>query len=843
MSYIYHFDHPQTTDPDVAGGKGANLARLATAGFPVPTGFTLGVEAYRAFVGDLVCEMPCDDDSDQALARYGAAIRATLCERPLPAQVERDVRAALDRFPADCAWSVRSSATCEDSAGAAFAGQHDTFLNMRGADAVLEAIRACWISLWGERALLYRRRQGFGGQDAAMAVVIQQLIPCAVAGVAFSVNPVSGRMDELVIDANLGLGESVVSGEAPVDHWVLDRATLAVREARIAEKRVAIVPVEQGTQERALDAAVAAAPCLSPEQLAELGALVRRVAECYGWPQDVEWGWHAGRFYLLQSRPITRIPPRWTRDESAERFPNPMTPLVWEFLSEAFDAALPEALARMDMPALGPWFAMFDSYIYGNQNAVELVGGFRPFAARSLPELLAELPVIRTRYQWLLDMPGEWQRDLDRFLLAIGRMSSRSLDRMSVAELWAHLGELNQIGCAYFRPNITISLAHTILYRVLLHLVAQLRGPEAAPALVDALCAAPETRTALVNRELGELVRLAAHELALRDGLLEGVGRAMLVDGRLAAHTAFAAHLERFLEDYGHREIDLDYYHPTWSGQPWVVLDQVGSLLRAGELPAHGERESTQRRRQFEAEQALLAGAPRELGFFLHELIRLARVYAGLDDLEHFETTRLNAEGHRTAVELGARLHAAGLVDTPDDVFFFTRADLEQVVAAFPHAPEGGYRERVAAARERYRQALAQSPAWEATTDHRPPTTDHRPPTTDGHVLRGIAGSPGIVAGPVFRVCGPDDFGRFPAGAILVARTTNPAWTPLFYSAAGVVVESGGPLSHGAVTARELGLPAVMAVRGALSALHDGQLVRVDGARGEVELLEAGAPV
>jgi pyruvate,water dikinase len=375
-------------------------------------------------------------------------------------------------------------------------------------------------------------------------------------------------------------------------------------------------------------------------------------------------------------------------------------------------------------------------------------------------------------------------------------------------------------------------MAHSILYRVLLHFVVLLRGPDEARALVDALCAALETRTALVNRELAELVRLAASEPALRDGLLAGAGRAMLEDGRIAAHPIFAARLARFLEDYGHREIDIDYYLPTWSGQPWVVLDQLASLLRAGDPPTHGERERAQRLRQFEAEQALLANAPRELGFFLHELIRLARVYAGLDDLEHFETTRLNAEGHRTATELGARLYAAGLVERLDDVFFFARADLDQLVAAFPHAPENGYRSRVAAARERYQLALAQSPSWKLHE-----TTDHRPPTTDEQILYGIAGSPGVVTGPVFQVRGSDDFGRFPAGAILVARTTNPAWTPLFYSAAGVVVESGGPLSHGAVTARELGLPAVMAVRGALAALHDGQQVRVDGARGEVELL------
>src|SRR5690606_21429347 len=155
------------------------------------------------------------------------------------------------------------------------------------------------------------------------------------------------------------------------------------------------------------------------------------------------------------------------------------------------------------------------------------------------------------------------------------------------------------------------------------------------------LCSAPETRTALVNRELAELVQLAAQSPALREQLLNGEGRALIEQGRLAAYPAFAKRFERFIEDYGPREVDMDYYQPTWSGQPWVVLDQIASLLRADALPNYAERDRQQRLQQFVAEQALLAQLPSELGFFIHELIRLSRTYASLDDIEHFETTRL----------------------------------------------------------------------------------------------------------------------------------------------------------------------------------------------------------
>jgi pyruvate,water dikinase len=241
------------------------------------------------------------------------------------------------------------------------------------------------------------------------------------------------------------------------------------------------------------------------------------------------------------------------------------------------------------------------------------------------------------------------------------------------------------------------------------------------------------------------------------------------------------------------------------------------------------EIETAQRERQFEAEQAFMQQVPAELRFFLHELIRLARTFTGLDDLEHFETTRLNVVARRAAVELAARLHAAGIVDDPDDLFFFQRADLERMIAGFPHVESDDYRTRIAEAREHYRRAQSKAPAWECGQA-----------VESGHehtaALRGIPGSPGTVTAPVFRVHSPADFGRFPPRSILVARTTNPAWTPLFYSAAGLIAESGGPLSHGAVTARELGLPAVMAVRDALATLTDGQVVTVDGLRGEVVL-------
>ncbi len=236
-----------------------------------------------------------------------------------------------------------------------------------------------------------------------------------------------------------------------------------------------------------------------------------------------------------------------------------------------------------------------------------------------------------------------------------------------------------------------------------------------------------------------------------------------------------------------------------------------------------------QRQRYFETEHQFLAAIPEDLRFFFRELIRLARTYTTLDDLEHYQTTRLNPVCRRAILTIGQRLQEQGILDQPEDAFFLRKAELEQLVVASGTGPREEVRQKVREARKAYEESGRQPPSWvldETVAAVSPETA----------LLRGLPGSPGRVTGPCFLVRVPEDFVRFPQRAILVAPTTNPAWTPLFYSALGLITESGGPLSHGAVTAREMRLPAVMSVRGVMGRLHDGQIVTVDGTQGIVQL-------
>jgi pyruvate,water dikinase len=360
-------------------------------------------------------------------------------------------------------------------------------------------------------------------------------------------------------------------------------------------------------------------------------------------------------------------------------------------------------------------------------------------------------------------------------------------------------------------------------------LVGMALGPEKALSVVDGLLAGCETKTALVNSELHEMARLAARTPALHKDLVDSPGQTLWETGKLESFPDFACRLRRFLDDHGHREMDWDSYHPTWVDQPGIVLDAVGLILRngAGEDPAEVARQH--RQHYAETEHRFLAELPAELRFFFRELIRLTRTYTTLDDMEHYQTTRAHPLARRAALAIGRLLQERGILDRPEDVFFFRKADLEQLAASHPVQGGAHLRNKVYAAKESYEASRRETPPWsldESRQEARSATADQ---------LRGLPGSPGRATGPCFLVRTPDDFAHFPKAAILVARTTNPAWTPLFYSSAGLITESGGPLSHGAVTAREMHLPAVMSVRGVMALLRNGQVVTVDGSQGIVE--------
>lgn len=839
MTLALGFESTAATDPAFTGGKGANLARLTQADLPVPPGFVIAAQAYDAYAATARAIL----DRSATLATGDAArleaqcldLQSALTRIPMPPEVAREIRHALEGFPDRTAFSVRSSSTTEDLGGAAFAGQHETYLNCIGADEIIARVKDCWVSLWSGRAVAYRNEAKFDIGRSSMAVVVQKMVFCDVAGVGFSLNPIDGNLSEQVFDANYGLGESVVSGEVEIDHFTVNKENGLILSQEIAEKSMKIVarPDGLGTLEVSLDDGERLAPCLSAAQVRELSALLRQVERLYGYPQDIEWGFADGTLWLLQSRPITRIAARWTRDESAERFPSVITPLAWALVEEGFHRSLNFSFALMGMPPFkDKWFAMFDHYIYGNQSAVEIYanGAASSIQIHSLPELVAAIPLLRKQYAWVQELPLTWSRDLDHYLISLGELMAEPLDRKSTAELWEYVLRVKELGADYFLPNIAISITQRTLYRILLALLEMTVGKARAAPTFDRLLAYCETKTGAINKELYRLAQKMLATPSLVDRLHQADSRAFIGAGGFSAWPEIDRIFKKFLRDHGHREVEFDPYHATWLEAPWLVIDNLRLMLDSRvDDPADKELEHKVAMR--ETEDALIGALPAEIRFFVHEIIRLARVYTSLDDIEHYQTTRLTLPFRRGLRALGGRLVDIGLLEEPMDIFFAQYRELDAAVKSTDPADWQALGLAIAAEKGNYLKHQRETPPDQPGQS----IADDFP---NGDEMTGLAGSPGCARGPVYKIFSSDDFAGFPKGAVLVARTTNPAWTPLFYKASAVITESGGPLSHGAVTAREVGLPAVMSVKGALARLENGQQVSVDGSRGRVSFAE-----
>ena len=612
------------------------------------------------------------------MRRQCETVRERLLALALPEALVAELSARLPALLSRGPVAVRSSSTLEDLAGAAFAGQHDTFLNRSTLESVLDAVRRCFASLWEDRAVRYRAERGYRQQERprwpSSSSRWSRASPRA------SPSRCTRSPATRTGSSSTARGGSAKRSSRAKAAWTSSSSIArraASSRAEVAEKERAIVSAEDGTRAVALPEGRAKARSLSDAELSELWRLAIAVERNAGFPQDIEWATSGGRMYLLQSRPITTLPDRWTRDESAERFPNAVTPLSWDYAGAAFHTSLAHSLRLMGMPPFaGLWFERFDGYIYGNQTAVRLFTiGFPPF--QSLDELRRLLPHVRERYPWIERLPASWTRDLDRYLLRLGELAAVDPGRLGEPELGALIAAIGKAGEDYFLPNIAISLTHALLHRSLYTFLRLVAEPTEAARLYDELMGYCETKTSLVNADLQELARAARADPALERRLRETDKRALWEKKGLSAFPSFEAAFTRFLENHGHREVDFDAFHPTWSGQPWIVLENVRLLLDQP-LPDPAIRSSELRQTQQAAEADLSERVPEDLRFFAAELVRLCRTYTSLDDVEHYQTTRLNAPFRRAIIALGARLARRGVLESPEDVFFLRRQTLEE---------------------------------------------------------------------------------------------------------------------------------------------------------------------
>jgi len=887
VSLVLPFAAIQRGDLPRVGGKGANLGELASAGFPVPSGFCVTTEAYHRFLAGIPDLDSCfgaldalAGDDVEAARLAAAEMRAALGGGRVPEEVRAAALVALEQAGAQHAYAVRSSATAEDLPGASFAGQQDTYLNVRGPEAVLDAIRRCWISLYTDRAVLYRARGGFGHRGVALSVVVQRMVRPEASGILFTADPISGHRGILTIDAGFGLGEALVSGLISADLYRVDRETGALREVKVGDKAIAIRPLpEGGTCQEQLDAEARHARVLSDAQVAELARVGSAIEAHYGGvPQDVEWCLEGGIVHIVQARPITSLfpllpPPAdgarhvYVHFGHVQMMTDPVSPMgrdIWRLL-------LPFGKARADWP----------------ESTVIVEAGSRVFidatAPLRIPPVRARLMlVLGTIYAPAADLLRAWidrpeQRALEvphppgwavrAMLPFVARVAVRTVNAAFFAptegrpeRLTAELDALVETlradlarqpdGAARLRVAMKTlgGLLPDVLPRFGPHLLSAIAGQRwLERRLADKVD--PEDLTALGRGLVGNVTSEMDLEVAdLADRLrgrpeLAAALRALPAGSSLQGlaqqpgGAEFLAAFERFLQRYGMRAAgEIDIARPRWRDDPRLVLGAVLGNLTAGGAPgAHRARQRAQLQRAEQAIPRLQAAVSGGLLGGLHAWLvgRLARVArAGLALREHpkFALVRIIDQVRALVLELATPLARAGRLEEPADVFLLRLPELLDAL-------EGGgdLRPLVRARREQLARDAHLSPPLVVTSEGEiltPPPPKDLPPGA----MAGVAASAGVVEGRA-RVVRDPNREVLDAGEILVAPYTDPGWTPLFVHAAGLVTEVGGLMTHGSVVAREYGIPAVVSVAGATTKIRSGDRLRVDGTRGIVEIL------
>ncbi|HKX68458.1 MAG TPA: PEP/pyruvate-binding domain-containing protein [Intrasporangium sp.] len=812
-------------DLPTAGGKGANLGELIRAGFAVPRGFVVTTDAYRSAVGGLA------HPTREAITALA---------------VPHDVRTAVQAGYAELGGgpvAVRSSATAEDLPGAAFAGQQDTFLGVVGADAVVDAVRDCWASLWTERAVAYRARFTDSVESVAMAVVVQQLVAADWAGVMFTANPVTGARDQVVIESSPGLGESVVSGAVTPDHAVL-AADGSVVERHAGRHEVVVRPIPGGgTTTDPGDPGTTPLPDSVLAQLAEQG---RAVAAHFGAPQDIEWALTSDDIVLTQSRPMTALPPAPLR---LNRFQRLIGPVISEML--------PRRPLPMELSAWSSGVILRHlERLLGGMAAVRVdpdqtlptVDGIVQAFVPALPRPTGMTPIrlARSIARSVRHRPGDWVRD------PLASDISRRADTLAAFDVgqatWAELIAVRARARAIVDDVADLRVEYLpSAGRALVALKAVLALVGAAQRTGD-LIVGGDTQTMQANAALESMAATVQADPTLhqafrtRDGdeLVETVMR----EPAEPSTAALRHQLADFNGRFGHRETTsvMLLKDPTWGDSPATVLGLVRVLL------THAEGAATHVPSTGSAALERLLRAPRVRLFraqsLLRSVVRNARDGIALREDTHFEITRPMPVVRRTVLELGERLAATTWIDRPEDVWYLLWDEVASL--ADPSRPQDDHQHDVqhdpqhdrlrstVARRRRAYAELASSPLIATATLY----PDRG--ASDAALLTGLAGGGGRATGSVRVIRHPDEFGTVSAGEVLVSPATNPAWTPLFARVAAVVVDHGGPASHAAIVAREYGIPAVLAVGTGTTTLSTGQRVTVDGDHGLVLAADEG---
>lgn len=825
---------------DIIGNKAAGLAHLHRAGFRVPKGMCVTTHVYRQW---------------RAKGALDAGLR-------------RELANAFAKLRAPVA--VRSSSPVEDRADASFAGQYQTVLGVRTEEEFFTALETCWRSASSHAALAYRKDRG-AEAEAEMAVLVQELVPATAAGVLFTIHPVTDRVDQAVVNANFGLGETVVSGRAEPDTFVLDKASGKIAQSKLGSKRIFAEQTAEGLCQRETDAVRRETFSLNEKQLRELAQIARKLEAVYDMPMDAEWAFEGDTLHILQARPVTTgaeayytdLLDQWARHRGLEFDPEaiwsrgsplsglPVSPLYYSEMAAFFSDMFPR-VAQLHGAVRGrrKSFRYYKGFTYSDvtfssvadpSGAIKPIGFFSP-AWRSNLKLSLRYP--RTLAFWA-NIEAYYRKWNTEWLPGI-EAHRPDYATATPCEIRAFIEYIETQ-----RRERSIFAAIGVGYAghylgLLAHLVAKW-APGMPDDTVGVLTSGvPDSLTHEENIEVGELAKAARCSRQVYDAIFNR-RYGDLECSEEGRH--FLRELDAFRARRPHRGCsDRDIFQPRWGDDRTLLLNQVNAMLSVGQRVdpevAHARTVAKRKQREVEVLERVRRGP---LGPFrravFHRVMRAAQRYWIHRDNQRHSFDRYFYELRMAYRALGRHLAEANALPTADHVFFAAKTEI------YDHL-DG----KLAADRLRARAEWRHN-WWHRVKDQEPPqflkgNLAYQPDMPRRQLregdLGGMGGAPGIAEGPVRLIRSLAELGSVEEGDILVTHAIDPAWTPVFGLIGGVISEEGGILSHATVLGREYGLPVVIGVAGAASILRDGERVQIDGTAGIVRRLhpttEAHAP-
>ncbi|MGC4846447.1 rifamycin-inactivating phosphotransferase [Micromonospora sp. DT15] len=847
----------------VVGGKAAHLGALTRIdGIRVPAGFCVTTAAFRKVMAqtpsiddrlDQLSRLSPDDR--EAIGTLSAEIRRSVEETPVPGDLAAAITGALARFGEQAAYAVRSSATAEDTPTASFAGQQDTYLNVVGPEAVLRHVSRCWASLFTERAVIYRLRNGIDHRTVQMAVVVQRMVLPDASGILFTADPVTGNRKVATVDASFGLGEALVSGLVNPDVFTVRDGEVVASTVAAKERAVTALP-GGGTREVAIDPQRQEQPALTQAQALRLVRLGRRIEAHFGRPQDIEWCLVDDDFQIVQSRPITTLFPVPAVDDQENHV----------YLSVGHQQMMTDAMRPLGL-SMWQLTAMARMVAAGGRLFVDATrllaspasrAGFLKMAGRDDPLMRDALETLLDGRNFVPTLPdqagpggpttGGPSTSGEADPAIVTGLIERS--EASIAALRRDIATVT--GTALFDFLHEAFLEHKRVLSDPLNMQAIMAGMEATWWLNDRLhewlgeknaadtltLSAPGNVTSemgLALLDVADVIRPYPEVVAFlqdvaHDDFLDELPK---ITGGAEARAAIEAYLDR----YGMRCVgEIDITRPRWSERPAtlvpVLLDNV-KLFEPGAARRRFEQGQQRARQQAHEVLTRLRALPdgQQKADETARMIDRVRAFIGYREYPKYDIVSRYFLYKQALLAEAERLVHAGVLAEPEDVFYLTFQEFHEVVRT--HRVDAALiRQR----RDEFRAQQALTPPRVLTSDGEVITGAYRRDDLPAGALAGVPVSAGTVEGRA-RVILDMAQADLEAGDILVTAHTDPSWTPLFVGIAGLVTEVGGLMTHGAVIAREYGLPAVVSVLDATRLIRDGQRIRVHGSDGYVEIL------